>query len=384
MPMFPWPLGGPLLDSCDHGSVGHSDVPASPFLGDKLALNPHAWDVMPDLLYKAPLGLLPVLILLVTLIYLDSYKLVSLRFIIGVIVSGSVIALATYHLNGLLLDSLGMEFRSYSRYVGPAVEESTKGLVIVYLFRTNRIGFLVDGAIAGFAVGAGFALVENLFYLYLIPDSSTGVWIVRGLGTAVMHGGVTALFAVIAQTLTERHTKMSWKYYLPGLAMATVLHSIFNHFLISPVLSALGTLIAVPTLLMIVFDKSTRVMHDWLEVDFDADEQVLSQIHDGKFVHSKSGRFLLDLRERFGGFVVADMLCYIRLHTELAIRAKSVLIAREFGEEVSTGQEIKDKFDELRALRRDIGKVGFLAMAPYLHMSRKDLWQVFMLENKQM
>jgi hypothetical protein len=142
-------------------------------------------------------------------------------------------------------------------------------------------------------------------------------------------------------------------------------------------------MIVVPSLLMIVFDKSTRVMHDWLEVDFDADEQVLSQIRGGNFVHSKAGRFLLDLRERFGGLVVADMLCYVRLHTELAIRAKSVLIAREFGEEVPTGRDIKDKFEELRALRRGIGKVGFLAMAPYLHMSRKDLWQIFMLENKQ-
>lgn len=336
---------------------------------------------MPDLLIKVPLGLLPVLVLLLTLVYLDSYKLVRLHFITGIIVSGCLIATAAYYFNGFLLESLDMEFKPYARYVAPLVEEMVKGVIIVYLFRASRIGFLVDGAIAGFSVGAGFALVENLYYLHLLPDAKVGVWIVRGFGTAIMHGGVTALFAVMAQTLSERHTRSGLLIYLPGLLVAAVLHSIFNHFLISPILSALGTLIAVPTILMVVFDKSTRVMHAWLEVDFDADEQVLSAIREGDFRHSKAGRFLLDLRDRFGGLMVADMLCYIRIHTELAIRAKSVLIAREFGEEVKTGQDIKDKFSELPALQRSIGKVGLLAMAPYLHMSKKDLWQIFMLEN---
>jgi RsiW-degrading membrane proteinase PrsW (M82 family) len=336
-----------------------------------------------DLLLKTPLGLFPVLILLLTLVYLDSYKLVRLHFVVGLIFTGCLLAIAAYFINGFLLESLTIEFKLYSRYLAPLVEELLKGLIIVYLFRTNRIGFLVDGAIAGFAVGTGFALLENFYYLYLLPDASVGVWIVRGLGTAIMHGGVTALFAVMAQALTERHTKAGLWLYLPGLAVAAVLHSIFNHFLVSPILSALGTMLAVPSLLMIVFDRSTRVMHAWLEVDFDADEQVLSQIHDGNFSHSKAGLFLLDLRERFGGLVVADMLCYIRVHTELAIRAKSILIARDFGEEVEMGEDVRDRFNELRALQHDIGKIGILAMGPYLHHSRKDLWQIFMLENKQ-
>ena len=61
----------------------------------------------------------------------------------------------------------------------------------------HRIGFLVDAAIYGFAVGAGFALAENLYYLHLAAEAGMGTWIVRGFGTALMHGGTTALFAVM-------------------------------------------------------------------------------------------------------------------------------------------------------------------------------------------
>jgi len=334
-------------------------------------------------LLEIPVGLLPVLVFLGALLYLDSYKLVKLHLIIWVIFAGALTAVLAYFVNGYAIETLNMEFMDYTHYVSPIIEESLKGLVVIYLFSSNRIGFLVDSAIMGFAVGAGFALVENIYYLYHAADAHIAVWVVRGFGTAVMHGGVTAIFSVIAQILTERQTRTSLFLFVPGLLVAAVLHSIFNQFPVSPILSTVATLVAIPMILMLVFQKSVSVMHDWLEVDFDANEELLSKIQSGHFIDSNSGRFLLDLRDRFDGMIVADMLCYIRLHIELAIRAKSMLMAREFGMDVKIDDEIKDKFIELHALEKSIGKAGFLAMRPYLHMGRKDLWQLFLLEEQQ-
>jgi RsiW-degrading membrane proteinase PrsW (M82 family) len=181
-------------------------------------------------------GLLPVLIFLVILVWMDSYKLVSLKAVLTVIVLGGLTAIAAMYLNGWLLDTLGMQLKPYSRYVSPLLEEGLKSLVIIYLFRSSRIGFLVDSAIMGFAVGAGFALVENYHYLQVYSTAGFGVWIVRGFGTAIMHGGVTAMFAIMSQTLTERQMKINPLYYVPGFAVAVILHSIFNHFLVAPVL----------------------------------------------------------------------------------------------------------------------------------------------------
>jgi RsiW-degrading membrane proteinase PrsW (M82 family) len=336
-----------------------------------------------DLFLKIPIGLLPVLVFLGALLYMDSYKLVKLHLIVRVILAGALTAVLAYYANGYAIDALNMGFMDYTHYVSPIIEESLKGLVVVYLFRSNRIGFLVDSAIMGFAVGAGFALVENLYYLYHATDTHITVWIVRGFGTAVMHGGVTAIFSVLAQTLTERQTRANLLLFVPGLLVAAVLHSIFNQFPVSPILSTVATLVIIPLILMLVFKKSVSIMHDWLEVDFDANEELLAKIQSGDFTHSNAGRFLLDLRGRFDGMIVADMLCYIRFHVELAIRAKSMLMAREFGMDVKMDDEIKAKFDELHALEQNIGKAGFLAMRPYLHMSRKDLWQLFLLEEQK-
>ena len=124
-------------------------------------------------------ALLPVLCFLAALLYLDSYKLVRLRTVIAVVAGGAVVAGAGFFVNAWLLGLLGIELTSYTHYVGPVVEELLKGLVIVTLIRSHRIGFLVDAAIFGFAVGSGFAVIENLYYLEQVPDAGMGTWISR-------------------------------------------------------------------------------------------------------------------------------------------------------------------------------------------------------------
>ena len=143
------------------------------------------------------------LIFLVVLVFMDSYKLVSLKTVLWVIGLGGLTAWAALFVNGWVIESLGMGLKEYSRYAAPLVEETLKALIIIFLFRTSRIGFLVDAAIMGFAVGAGFALVENFYYIQLHSDSAMAVWVVRGFGTAIMHGGVTAIFAIMSQAFFD-------------------------------------------------------------------------------------------------------------------------------------------------------------------------------------
>ena len=336
--------------------------------------------MLSDILTRAPVGVLPVLIFLVILVYMDSYKLVGLRTVLWVIFAGALLPVAGYWINGYVLTKLGWDFSSYSRYVAPIIEEAMKASVMIFLFRTNRIGFLVDAAILGFAVGAGFGVIENFYYLYLASDAHIAVWVVRGFGTAIMHGGAMALFGIMAQTLTERSMKINPLLYVPGFIIAITIHSVFNHFPGTPILTTLGTLIALPPILLVVFRKSAKSMHEWLEVDFDEDALLLEQINSGSFAESKIGQFLEDLKQKFSGPVVVDMLCYLRLYTELALRAKGVLMMRENGLDTPVGERTRAKFEEMHYLESSIGKTGCLAMRPFLQMTRKDLWQLYVLE----
>lgn len=334
-----------------------------------------------DFLIHALLGLLPVCCFLAALVYLDSYKLVPMRWILAAIGMGCLAVVVSYPINVGVGGLLGIDFVSLTRYFAPVVEEMLKALIIVALIRSNRIGFLVDAAIFGFAVGTGFAIFENLFYLQYSPNMLLGTWIVRGFGTAIMHGGATAVFAIVAHTLLGQHPGKGWVVLLPGFVVAVIVHSLFNHFFFPPVINTLVVLASLPVLLAVVFQFSEKSVSDWLGMGFDADTELLELINSGEFSASKVGLYLNSLKEKFEGPVVVDLLCYLRLHTELSIRAKGLLMMREQGFMDKPGEETRAKLEELKFLESSIGTTGLLAMKPFMQMSQKDLWQVYVLSS---
>jgi protease PrsW len=325
--------------------------------------------------------LLPVLCFLSALFALDSYKLVKIRSVVALLACGALAAALSYFANGGLLNLVDMDLKHFSRYVSPLVEETLKGLIVIFLFRGRRIGFLVDAAIAGFAVGAGFALVENLYIyvLALIPSSGLASWTVRGFGTAIMHGGTTAIFAVLTLSLLERSPNNFFRSLLPGFVLAVLLHSAFNHAILAPMQMTLAILLFLPPLMVAVFQYSERGVRDWLGRGFDVDTEMLELINSGRLSTSPVGEYLNTLKERFAGPIVADILCYLRLYIELGLRAKGILLMRENGFEAPLDEQTRAKFVEMKYLEGSIGKTALLAVKPMLRISQKNLRQIYML-----
>ncbi len=99
-----------------------------------------------------PFALVPVVAFLATLIALDSFKLVRLRLIMGLVFVGAVTAGASYLVNTAVYEHFSGSLVQFSRYVSPFIEESLKSVMLVLLIRFRRVGLLVDAAITGFAV----------------------------------------------------------------------------------------------------------------------------------------------------------------------------------------------------------------------------------------
>lgn len=332
-----------------------------------------------NLLPIGVIALTPAMLFLLGLVLLDSYKLTSLRIVVGVLAAGALMAGVALACNGALMEATGLGVRAYSRTIAPFVEESLKALVVAALFRSHRIGFHIDAAILGFAAGAGFAIVENATYMAVATHVSLGTWIVRGLGTALMHGAVTAILAVLALTVHDSRSKSNPLAYGVCLLAAVVLHGLFNQFYLSPLLSTLLTILLLPALLFEILNLGERRLGRWLGAGFDADAQMLELLDSGRFEDSPLGQYLQSLQGRFTGPVVADILCYVRLYVELALRAKGLLMMRESGFDAPADEETAAKFTEIDYLERSIGTTGLLAIRPMLHLSRRDLWQMNLL-----
>lgn len=328
------------------------------------------------------LGVLPVILFLLALVALDSYKLVRLGLVLRLLALGGGVAFICLWVNPLLYELLGWSASRYSNYVAPVVEEGLKGLPIVFALVRRRLGFLVDAAIWGFAIGAGFAAVENIHYFLDLQVLEPALWIVRGFGTALMHGGAVAIAGVISRQLTERLDSHRPDLFLPGLAVAVALHSAFNHFFLSPNASTLLLLLALPAIFLGVFWVSERATQRWLGTGFDTDQQLLQLIYEDRLDESRIGHYLEELKTRFEPRVVADMLCLILVHLELSLKAKAILMMKKAGFEPPKDDSLEPRFAELRYLEGSIGKTGLIALHPIFHMSSRDLWQLHMLGKK--
>jgi len=262
------------------------------------------------------------------------------------------------------------------------IEEIAKALYVAWLLRSNRVGFMVDTAISGFAVGAGFAVLENLTYIPDLSASGLAASAIRGLGTAMMHGGATAIFGTVSANLSEIRGSRSTLTFLPGLAMAIVIHELYNQPFWRPVIAAVVVLVTLPVVIAFIFWRSEKVLEKWLGMKLDKDIDLLQMIATGTFSKSPVGKYMRSLESTFTPVILGDMLSYLHLSLELSARAKGDLLRREMGFPVEPDAELPGQLKELRFLESQIGRAGKMALGPLLGQSRRDIWELQQLAEK--
>jgi RsiW-degrading membrane proteinase PrsW (M82 family) len=347
---------------------------------------------MPTLLIEAAhwgLALIPVLVLLGVFEWLDAFKLMNLKEILILLVLGGFAALLSWPVSGRLLDTLPIGFSNYSRFVAPWIEEAIKGAVIVALFRMNRIGYKIDAVIAGFAIGAGFSVIENIIYLVRFPDYGAGTWLVRGFGTAVMHGATLAILAAIAHQFAERETREAasdfdfhiW-WFIPGYFVAVALHMGFNQFPDRPLIAMLGAVVIAPLALIAIFYFGSREAQRWLEVEIAEHRAALDALRDSRWPDGPAGQKIAALAGRLDAESAKRVRRYWELQAWLVAEAEETLIEEAAGDAEFDPAQVRAAFAELDGLRRALGRSTFLALQALLPFSRNDQWEVAELRQR--
>ena len=324
------------------------------------------------------IALAPGLIFLVALWLMDSFRLVRPLSISLALLYGAVAALGCEALHGWLMPIAGLDATTFSRYVAPVTEEAAKAAFIGFLIARGRVGFLVDAAVQGFAIGTGFAIVENATYLRDFGDAPLTLWAVRGLGTGVLHAATTAMAAIVGKAIADRHPRLRVPMFA-GVALAVVTHSLYNHLLAYPAVAALAMLIALPVVVVAVFERSEKATREWVGAGLDLDLTVLELVMSDGFPATRFGSYLRALSSHFEGVVVADMFCLLRIELELAVQAKAWLIAHEAGLDLLVDDDLRAALAERDHLRRSIGRTGLLALEPLRVTSHRDYWHHHLL-----
>ena len=184
-------------------------------------------------------------ILLMSLLVDKKSRLPIVFILIGIFVS-----VFASEVNGLLVKLLAMDMYSVTIIVNPVTEELLKMLPILYyaLVISDKKEKLFT---ASMAIGIGFAVLENAYYLLSYPNFSLLSAVIRAFGAGLMHGMCTLLVGV-GISFVKKKRKLFAVGTFGFLSTAIVYHGIYN-ILIQSKYSIVGALLPIFTYLPFLF-----------------------------------------------------------------------------------------------------------------------------------
>lgn len=319
-------------------------------------------------------ALLPVVIYIFVVYELDSFSFLSIKKLLLLVGCGMLAAVFCFGLFWLL-DAVVPENASEMLY--PVLEEFVKAIPLVILARNKRIVFFIDSVVCGAAVGGGFSILENIFYLVLGEPLGLGTVLFRGLEVALIHMGCSAILAaslMFGVRLVER-AKGHLSIKKADVAMAVLLfvapliiHMLHNALHFNPFIQFFFLLGIMAGLLVWTYEYDGDMIHRWLDRGLDKQVSLLQSIKEGQLGDTKTGQFLMSVKETFPPEVFFDVICFVQLNVELSVAAKSRFMMREAGLDLPLEEEqvqsYLSQYEEYKILEKRLGKTARMTIAP--------------------
>lgn len=318
-------------------------------------------------------ALFPVALYIFVVYTLDNFSLVGIRDLMLLVGAGLLAAAACF---GLFRLTDPFVSERVSDYLYPILEEAVKALPLWWLARRKKIAFFIDSVICGAAVGGGFSILENVLYL-LMGNLGIGTALFRGLEVALIHMGCSAIVAVAlmftVRLLERRHARLPVKKSDITMSLflffvAAILHILHNYLHPDPLLQFVVVFGSLGGLLVWVYQYDGDMIHRWLDRGLDKQVALMMDIQQGLLGETKTGQFLLSVKENFPAEVYFDIICYVQLYIELAVAAKSRFMTREAGLDEpldeATRNRYLEQYAEFKNLEKALGQSAKMTVAP--------------------
>ena len=178
------------------------------------------------------------------------------RLVVGYVLIGTTVCILASELNTHIYLGLGKDMLYFSTTVAPVTEEILKALPILFyaLIISDDRQKLAQSA---FAVGLGFAIMENVIMITQNLYSVDIKWaIMRGFGASLMHSICTVAVG-IGISFVRKRKKLFYCGTLSLLMLAITYHSIYNTLVMSPQ-KYYGVILPICTYIPILFFSIKR------------------------------------------------------------------------------------------------------------------------------
>jgi len=290
--------------------------------------------------------------------WLDFYRTGNIRFILISGIWGIIAYYIAAQINPALIKNGIVSRDMLVRFVAPIIEETLKGLILIYLVRQVNFKYFVDGAIYGFAAGIGFAIFENFEYVLGHPSTALLLAISRVLSTNLIHATGSALIGIsIGLARFDKSLLRRTLYLLGGLGLAYAAHSGFNNMVNdgAALLFAFAAGFAGAGIIAFAVKRGLKEEAGWIKEKLGMDDGVTK--NEAAVVHhlDKLDRVLAPLAEKFGDKKASQSEQFLIMQAQLGIQRKMLEKLQDEKMRAAVEAQMADLRKKMDDIRREVG-----------------------------
>jgi protease PrsW len=294
---------------------------------------------------------------------LDLYQTGQFRLILYS-VSGGVFAYGLASTIHLTLEEFGLADRQrIIAYFAPFTEEFLKGLVLLFMFRRYRFTYLFDGALYGFATGIGFAVAENIGYIFVQAAGATEIAIGSVPAANLVHASCSAIVGIALGMVYLRRSPLRWLAFVAGLFLAISQHMVYNKVIqdSDSSLSAIGIGLLGAAFVVLSIQHGKKQAQNWIKQKLGIDDGVTR--HEVVAVDrlASSDVILFPILERFGPEKATQVEKLLYLEARLGLKRNALDSVRDNSDlHRALEAEVRAMRKKIKATHRAIGAYTML------------------------
>jgi RsiW-degrading membrane proteinase PrsW (M82 family) len=276
---------------------------------------------------------------------------------------GLISFLIAAQINTFIMLEARIDSRTLGRYIAPITEEIIKAAFLIYLARRRSFNYFVDGAIYGFAIGIGFAVVENYRYITNYPVNALAIAAGRVLSTNLIHATGSAIIGVmLGLTRFQKDIFRRVLFFGAGLALAILIHGGFNNIVSSagadPRLIYLYAILigfSGAAFIMWLIHLGLKEERGWIDEMLGVADQVTRGESRMVLRLAEAGVLLTPIVERFGKQKAAQIGRLLAVQAQLGILRKTAQTLPDERMRQDAEVQISALREEMALLRNRIG-----------------------------
>jgi RsiW-degrading membrane proteinase PrsW (M82 family) len=298
---------------------------------------------------------------------LDFYQSGQFQTIVLSLVLGGIAFTIAAITNWSLEYLVPIDIETIERFIAPILEEIFKGLFLLYLIKRSQFTYSVDGILYGLAVGIGFAVLENIFYITQVSNA-TDIAFQRIFTASLVHAFSSAVLGMALATLRSGSSFMRWLVPLVGLFLAIAQHGLYNNAIHSNYLidnAIHPAVIYIPGIIGGVFiygvmQYGKKQAQKWIKEKLGMEDRITRNEVAAVNSLATTDEFLLPIIERFGVEKADQVEELLYLQARIGIKRKS-LDSIQNNETIHNAVEIE--INEMRAQMEKVQRgIGVYAM----------------------